>query len=157
MKGTFIYRNSKLYLLPLTISFETIATLTGEVINYWRRILNFRAFFYLMALMSVSYCCHYVTDITILQNIGAKIQTSPCDMDRSTVLQLCFLIIWAIVSKLLVDAKRSRTNFRYIKVVFIFPSTKFLYRFQSRDMCVGLMLLRSKLILLPPAPQPIQC
>ena len=59
-----------------------------------------------MAVMSVSYCCCYVTEITILQNIGAKIQISPRDMDRSTVLQLSFLIIWAIVSKLVVDANQ---------------------------------------------------
>ena len=88
-----------------------------------------------MALMSVSYSCHYVTDITILQNIGAKIQTSPCEMDRSTVLQLCFLIIWAIVSKLLVDAKRSRTNFRYIKVAVIFCPHAKSNGSRKNDMC----------------------
>ena len=63
--------------------------------------------------------------MSILQNIGAKIQTSPCDMDRSTFLQLSFLIIWAIVSNLVVDANQLSSEFRHIKRASFFRPQNF--------------------------------
>ena len=76
--------------------------------------------------------------MSILQNIGAKIQTSPCDMDRSPALQLSFLIICPIVLKLVVDANQLSSEFRYIKDPPFWSSRKNIYRIASKDMCNGI-------------------